>query len=49
MAKCDQCGRQMNPIERMMGPVCIQCCRANHAAVVGQRPIERPTTEEVAK
>ncbi len=27
---CQQCGRTMNPAERMLGPVCGDCCRANH-------------------
>jgi len=31
---CDQCGKSMNPAERMLGPVCGKCCRANHKAAV---------------
>jgi hypothetical protein len=34
---CDQCGRDMNPAEWMLGPVCGKCCRANHRAVAGGR------------
>jgi hypothetical protein len=37
MSKCKQCGKPMNPIERMLGPVCGKCCRDNHAAVAGKR------------
>jgi len=35
--KCMQCGKPMNPIEWIMGPVCGKCCRANHKAVVGKK------------
>ena len=34
--KCRQCGADMNPAERMLGPVCGKCCKANHAKVVGK-------------
>lgn len=33
---CDQCGRSMNSAERMLGPVCGKCCRANHKEVAGR-------------
>jgi hypothetical protein len=32
--KCEQCGKPMNPVSFMMGPVCLECCRANHKKVV---------------
>ena len=34
--ECRQCGTPMNPAERMLGPVCGKCCRANHRAVAGR-------------
>ena len=37
MSACAQCGAPMNPVERMLGPVCGKCCRANHKAVAGGR------------
>jgi len=33
---CTQCGKAMNPVERMLGPVCGKCCRKNHKAVAGK-------------
>lgn len=30
-ASCEQCGRPMNAVDRMLGPVCGACVRANHA------------------
>lgn len=33
---CDQCGRPMNPGERILGPVCGRCCRRNHREVAGR-------------
>lgn len=32
---CTQCRAPMNPVARMLGPVCNKCCRKNHAAVNG--------------
>jgi len=32
MSKCQQCGKDMNPVERMLGPVCGKCVRDNHKA-----------------
>ena len=32
---CRQCGRTMNPADAMLGPVCGQCCRANHRRLAG--------------
>lgn len=34
-AACTQCGRAMNPVEAMLGPVCGKCVRKNHMAVAG--------------
>ena len=36
MKKCSQCGKEMNPIDYMLGPVCLACCKANHAKVAGK-------------
>lgn len=33
--KCRQCGKAMNPVEVMLGPVCGLCCRENHKRFVG--------------
>lgn len=33
--RCEQCGRVMGPVEWLLGPVCGECCRANHAKAVG--------------
>jgi hypothetical protein len=35
VTSCEQCGAAMNPAERMLGPVCGNCCRANHRTVAG--------------
>lgn len=35
--RCQQCGKPMNPIDYMVGVVCMGCCRKNHAKVVGRR------------
>jgi len=35
MHTCKQCGREMNPVEWIMGSVCGQCCRLNQAEVTG--------------
>lgn len=32
-----QCGKLMNPIDFMVGPLCLKCCKANHAKVAGGR------------
>ena len=34
---CTQCGKDMNPAEWILGPVCGRCCRANHRAATGRR------------
>lgn len=34
--KCKQCGKPMNPVEVMLGPVCGKCCRDNHKKVAGR-------------
>ena len=31
---CAQCGRLMNPVNVMLGPVCGPCCRENHRRAV---------------
>ncbi len=31
--KCTQCGKPMNPIERMIGKVCKKCCNDNRKKV----------------
>lgn len=28
--RCAQCGRDMNPVAIMLGPICGECCRENH-------------------
>ena len=33
--RCVQCGRNMNPVEWMLGATCGQCCRRNHRRVAG--------------
>jgi len=30
---CKQCGRELDPISAMMGPVCGACARRNHRRV----------------
>ena len=35
--RCQQCGRPMNPVDRMMNATCGPCCRANHRRVTGGR------------
>jgi len=33
---CEQCGQPMNPIDFILGPICRQCCKFNHAAAACQ-------------
>lgn len=33
---CTQCGKDMNPVEWMLGSVCGKCCRLNQAKVTGK-------------
>lgn len=35
-ATCRQCGKPLNPVEVMLGPVCGKCARANHKRVAGR-------------
>ncbi len=37
MKKCIQCGAEMSPIDFIMGPVCLKCCKANHAKAIGRK------------
>ena len=30
---CAQCGRKMNPVDALIGPVCGKCTRMNHQAL----------------
>ena len=30
---CLQCGREMNPVEVLLGNICGKCCKANHRRV----------------
>jgi hypothetical protein len=32
--ECIQCHKPMTPIDWMLGPVCLACCKDNHADVV---------------
>jgi len=32
--KCTQCKKSMNPVQALMGPVCGDCTRKNHAAAI---------------
>ena len=32
---CKQCGKPLNPVAAMLGPVCGECCRKNQKAVTG--------------
>jgi hypothetical protein len=39
MHECKQCGKKMNPVDWMLGPVCMTCTKKNHAAVTaGGKP-----------
>jgi hypothetical protein len=35
MARCEGCGRELNPVAVMLGPVCGACVRVRHAEVTG--------------
>ena len=35
--KCDQCGKDMNPAEWLLGPVCGKCTKANHKKATGKK------------
>lgn len=34
MFKCDQCGKPMNPVDKLINPVCKQCAVKNHKSVI---------------
>ncbi len=34
--RCGQCGREMTPLDYMVGPVCMKCCKANHKKAAGR-------------
>lgn len=36
--RCTQCGKVMNIVERMLGPVCGRCARENHKNVIDGKP-----------
>jgi len=36
---CEQCNREMTVIDFILGPICLQCCRENHARATC-RPIK---------
>ena len=29
--KCEQCGKSMTPLDYIIGSVCLECCKKNHA------------------
>ena len=33
--RCEQCDKEMNPVSKMMGPVCLECVRENHRKATG--------------
>ena len=33
---CEQCGKTMNPIDYLIGSVCLECCRKNQAEACGK-------------
>lgn len=35
MPTCEQCGKSMNPIDYIVGPVCHKCCQRNQKAAMG--------------
>lgn len=35
--KCRECGKKMNPAERMLGPVCGECVRKKHKEAIGKK------------
>ena len=37
---CEQCGRKLNPVEVLLGPVCGECTRENHQAICRPGQIE---------
>jgi len=40
MDKCKECGREMNPVERLLSVeynVCGKCCRKKHREVINNR------------
>lgn len=36
---CEQCGRPMTTLDYILGPICLDCCKLNHARVCN-RPIK---------
>ena len=37
---CRQCGRVMNPIDYIIGVVCMKCCKENHRRALGKRSLK---------
>jgi len=37
MYNCKQCGKPLNPVQVMLGPVCGDCVRENHKKVAGKK------------
>jgi len=35
--RCKHCGRAMNVIDYLIGPVCLECCKRNHSKITGER------------
>lgn len=48
MYSCEKCGKAMNPVERMGGPICLDCARKAHRAVVEGKGEEAPPLDSKA-
>ena len=32
--RCKQCKKPMNPVDALINPVCLECCKKNHKALI---------------
>jgi len=35
--KCLQCAKTMNPVQVLLGPVCLECTWENHKRIIGKK------------
>lgn len=40
-SSCQQCGKPLDPVSAMMGPVCGTCTRENHAQAVARQRADK--------
>ena len=45
MMRCKQCGKALNPVSALMGPICGECARKNYREAIGLGRKEKGTME----